>query len=61
MEKKKPKHNINIFVIYLTLHYKHSNIFKRTNYEKMKISVLLLSGAILLGSCSTMNNTAKAV
>ena len=27
--------------------------------KKMKISVLLLSGAILLGSCSTMNNTAK--
>ena len=34
MENKRPKHNINIFVIYLTLHYKHSNIFKRTNYEK---------------------------
>ena len=27
--------------------------------KKIKISVLLLSGAILLGSCSTMNNTAK--
>ena len=27
--------------------------------KKMKISVLLLSCAILLGSCSTMNNTAK--
>ena len=27
--------------------------------KKMKISVLLLSGAILLGSCGTMNNTAK--
>ena len=27
--------------------------------KKMKISVLLLSGAILLVSCSTMNNTAK--
>ena len=27
--------------------------------KKMKISVLLLSDAILLGSCSTMNNTAK--
>ena len=27
--------------------------------KKMKTSVLLLSGAILLGSCSTMNNTAK--
>ena len=27
--------------------------------KKKKISVLLLSGAILLGSCSTMNNTAK--
>ena len=26
--------------------------------KKVKISVLLLSGAILLGSCSTMNNTA---
>ena len=27
--------------------------------KKMKISVLLLSGDILLGSCSTMNNTSK--
>ena len=27
--------------------------------KKMKISVLLLSGAILLGSCGTMNNTAQ--
>ena len=34
MENKRPKHNIYIIVIYLTLHYKHSNIFKRTNYEK---------------------------
>ena len=28
MQNKIPKHNNNIFVIYLTLHYKHSNILK---------------------------------
>ena len=27
--------------------------------KKMKITAFLLSGAILLGSCGTMNNTTK--
>jgi outer membrane protein OmpA-like peptidoglycan-associated protein len=49
----------NGVIIYINLQDIKLNQLIGKNMKKMKFTALLLCGALLLGSCSTMNNTTK--